>query len=73
MALEGIKSAAILLILLAFLCAHASGVENKTAYTRDGVHFVSKERMEENQGVSPNIGAMVREDAFRSVGLVVGS
>ncbi|MGV8089350.1 MAG: hypothetical protein ACP5OM_03670 [Methanothrix sp.] len=48
MVLKGVRSAAILLILLAFLCAHASGVENKTAYTRDGVHFVSKERMEEN-------------------------
>lgn len=34
---------------------------------------VVKERMEENQSVSPNIGAMVREEAFRSVGLVVGT
>lgn len=45
---ERIRSAAILFILLAFLCAQACGAENKTAYTRDGVHFVSKERMEEN-------------------------
>lgn len=48
MVLERVRSAAILFILLAFLCAQTSGVENKTAYTRDGVHFVSKERMEEN-------------------------
>lgn len=45
---ERVRSAAILFILLAFLCAQACGAENKTAYTRDGVHFVSKERMEEN-------------------------
>lgn len=48
MVLERVRSAIILFILLAFLCAQTSGVENKTAYTRDGVHFVSKERMEEN-------------------------
>ena len=34
---------------------------------------VVKEQTEENQSVSPNIGTMVREEAFRSVGLVVGS
>ncbi len=45
---ERVRSAAILFILLAFLCWQTIGVENKTAYTRDGVHFVSKERMEEN-------------------------
>ncbi len=43
-----VRSAAFLFLLLALLCAFAIGVENKTAYTRDGVHFVSKERMEEN-------------------------
>lgn len=43
-----VRSAAVLFLLLAFLCALAEGAENRTAYTRDGVHFVSKERMEEN-------------------------
>ena len=42
------RSSAILFILIAFLGALAHGMENNTAYTRDGVHFVSKERMEEN-------------------------
>lgn len=34
--------------LLALLAAPAFGVETKTAYTRDGINFISKERMEEN-------------------------
>jgi hypothetical protein len=33
---------------LALLAAPAFGVETKTAYTRDGINFISKERMEEN-------------------------
>jgi hypothetical protein len=45
---EAIRPVVILFILLAFLCPPAPGAGNKTAYTRDGVHFVSKERMEEN-------------------------
>lgn len=48
MVLERVRSAAILFILLAFLCALSIGAENKTAYTRDGVHFISKERVDEN-------------------------
>lgn len=43
-----IKSAAVVFILMVFICALALAGENKTAYTRDGVHFVSKERVEEN-------------------------
>ncbi len=43
-----VRSAAVLFLLLAFLCVLSFGAENRTAYTRDGVHFVSKERMEEN-------------------------
>ena len=35
----------ILLTLLATLC---SGQETKTAYTRDGIQFISKERVDEN-------------------------
>ena len=45
---EAVRPIVILFILLAFLCPPAPGAGNKTAYTRDGVHFVSKERMEEN-------------------------
>jgi hypothetical protein len=35
----------ILLVLLSIACI---GADTKTAYTRDGINFVSKERMEEN-------------------------
>jgi hypothetical protein len=35
----------ILFTLMATLC---SGQENKTAYTRDGINFISKERVDEN-------------------------
>ena len=35
----------VLLILLSVAC---HGADTKTAYTRDGINFVSKERMEEN-------------------------
>ena len=37
-----------LCILLVLLCAPAYGMDTKTAYTRDGINFVSKERMDEN-------------------------
>jgi len=37
-----------LLILLALLCAPACGTDTKTAYTRDGINFISKERVDEN-------------------------
>jgi len=37
-----------LFILLVLLCAPAYGMDTKTAYTRDGINFVSKERMDEN-------------------------
>jgi len=35
----------VLLVLLSVVCI---GADTKTAYTRDGINFVSKERMEEN-------------------------
>lgn len=35
----------VLLVLLSVACI---GADTKTAYTRDGINFVSKERMEEN-------------------------
>jgi hypothetical protein len=37
-----------LIILLASLASPGFGMENKTAYTRDGIHYVSKERVDEN-------------------------
>ncbi len=37
-----------MLILLALLAAPGSGIGTKTAYTRDGIHYVSKERVDEN-------------------------
>jgi hypothetical protein len=37
-----------LLVLLVLLCAPAFGTDTKTAYTRDGINFISKERMDEN-------------------------
>ncbi len=37
-----------LFILLVLLCAPICGMDTKTAYTRDGINFVSKERMDEN-------------------------
>ena len=36
------------IVLLVLLCAPAFGTDTKTAYTRDGINFVSKERMDEN-------------------------
>ena len=44
---EGITSA-VILILLVLLVSPGLGMETKTAYTRDDIHFVSKERVEEN-------------------------
>jgi hypothetical protein len=37
-----------LFILLALLAEPGSGMETKTAYTRDGINYVSKERVDEN-------------------------
>ena len=37
-----------LFILFALMATFASGQETKTAYTRDGIHFISKERVDEN-------------------------
>jgi hypothetical protein len=37
-----------LLILFAVTAAVGSDPETKTAYTRDGIHFISKERVDEN-------------------------
>lgn len=38
----------VLLVLFAVTAAAGSDPENKTAYTRDGIHFISKERVDEN-------------------------
>lgn len=38
----------ILFILLTLLAAPGFGMETKTAYTRDGIHYISKERVDEN-------------------------
>jgi hypothetical protein len=45
---ESIGIASCTFILLVLLSVACQGAETKTAYTRDGVNFVSKERMEEN-------------------------
>jgi hypothetical protein len=45
---ESIGIASCIFILLVLLSVACQGTETKTAYTRDGMHFVSKERMEEN-------------------------
>jgi hypothetical protein len=37
-----------ILIILALLVSPGQGTETKTAYTRDDIHFASKERVEEN-------------------------
>jgi hypothetical protein len=37
-----------LFILMVLLCAPICGIDTKTAYTRDGINFVSKERVDEN-------------------------
>ena len=38
----------VLFVLLALLAAPGSGLETKTAYTLDGIHYISKERVDEN-------------------------
>lgn len=43
-----IAAVIVLFILLASLAAPGSGTETKTAYTRDGIHYISKERVDEN-------------------------
>jgi len=45
---ESIGIASCIFILLVLLSVACQGTETKTAYTRDGINFVSKERMEEN-------------------------
>ena len=37
-----------LFILLILLAAPGFGIETKTAYTRDGIQYISKERVDEN-------------------------
>ena len=39
-----------LFILLTLLAAPGFGIETKTAYTRDGIQYISKERVDENIG-----------------------
>lgn len=46
--LKGIGAVIGLFILLALLGAPVLGTDTKTAYTRDGINFVSKERVDEN-------------------------
>jgi hypothetical protein len=38
----------VLFILLTLLAVPISGMETKTAYTRDGIQYISKERVDEN-------------------------
>jgi len=38
----------VLFILLALVATPGSGMETKTAYTRDGIQYISKERVDEN-------------------------
>lgn len=46
--LKGIGAIICMSILMALLGAPVFGMDTKTAYTRDGINFVSKERVEEN-------------------------
>ena len=46
--LKGIGVVISLIVLLQLLGAPVFGTDTKTAYTRDGIHFVTKERMDEN-------------------------
>lgn len=46
--LKGIGVVVSLIVILQLLCAPVFGTDTKTAYTRDGINFVSKERMDEN-------------------------
>jgi hypothetical protein len=45
---KGIGVVVSLIVILQLLCAPVFGTDTKTAYTRDGINFVSKERMDEN-------------------------
>ncbi|MFA6371761.1 MAG: hypothetical protein WCW68_03975 [Methanothrix sp.] len=45
---DGIGAVIVLFILLTSLATPGFGQETKTAYTRDGVQFISKERVDEN-------------------------
>jgi hypothetical protein len=46
--LKGIGVVISLIVLLQLLGAPVFGTDTRTAYTRDGTHFVTKERMDEN-------------------------
>ena len=46
--LKGIGFVISLIVLIQLLGTPVLGTDTKTAYTRDGINFVSKERMEEN-------------------------
>jgi len=46
--LKGIGVVIGLIVLLQLLGAPVFGMDTKTAYTRDGINFVSKERVDEN-------------------------
>ena len=46
--LKGIGFVVSLIILSELLGIPVTGMDTKTAYTRDGINFVSKERMDEN-------------------------
>jgi hypothetical protein len=46
--LKWIGVVASLIVIIQLLCPPVFGTETKTAYTRDGINFVSKERMDEN-------------------------
>jgi hypothetical protein len=46
--LKGIGAIICMSILQTLLFAPVFGMDTKTAYTRDGINFVSKERMDEN-------------------------
>jgi hypothetical protein len=45
---RSIEIASCLFAMLVLLSVACQGADTKTAYTRDGINFVSKERMEEN-------------------------
>ncbi len=45
---KGIGVVISLIVLLQLLGAPVFGTDTKTAYTQDGIHFVTKERMDEN-------------------------
>jgi len=47
-ALIQVAAIAAMLVLMMAIAVQGLGANTKTAYTRDGINFVSKERMEEN-------------------------